>query len=137
MNEKPNEELVKLSELCWKFRRDEGYLKPLPAEYKNKALDILFSGIKPSHISKYLGIPPHSLKDWKKSFESQKAKLKILPEKNYFTEIKTEPNLSTKSNVEKLITGIILSFEKNGIKYEIKNLSVTDLVRVIGNQNVF
>lgn len=130
MNQKPNEELIKLSELCWQFRRDEGYLKPLPTDYKKKALEILFSGTKSSHISKYLGIPAHSLKDWKKSYENQKIKAQVRPEKNYFTEIKADSSLSTKSTVDKPAVSVI--FEKNGIHFEIKNLSSAELIRILG-----
>ena len=95
MNPKPNQELIKLSDLCWQFRRDEGYLKPLPAEYKKQALEFLLSGTKASDIAKYLGVPAHSLKDWRKSFESKKIKLQSQLEKNYFTEVKVEPDLSS------------------------------------------
>lgn len=132
MNEKPNEELIKLSQLCWQFRKDQGYTKSLPAEYKKKALEILFSGTRPSHISKYLGIPAHSLKDWKKSYENQKIKAQIQPEKNYFTELKGELDLSTKNIVDKSQSAICISFEKNGIHFEIKNLSSSELVQIIG-----
>lgn len=132
MNENPNEELIKLSELCWQFRKDQGYTKSLPAEYKKQALEILFSGTRPSHISKYLGIPAHSLKDWKKSYENQKIKAQTQPEKNYFTEVKTESDLSTKTIVDKSQSVISISFEKNGIHFEIKNLSIAELVQIMG-----
>ena len=130
MNPKPNQELIKLSELCWQFRRDEGYLKPLPTDYKKKALEILFSGTKSSHISKYLGIPAHSLKDWKKSFENQKIKLQTQSEKNYFTEVKVEPDLSTTKSVNKSAVSVV--FEKNGVRFEIKNISSIELIQIIG-----
>lgn len=130
MNPKPNQELIKLSELCWQFRRDEGYLRPLPAEYKKQALGFLLSGTKASDIAKYLGVPAHSLKDWRKSFESKKIKLQAQSEKNYFTEVKVEPGLSTTKSVDKL--EVSLAFEKNGIRFEIKNLSSHELIKIIG-----
>ena len=88
MNQKPNQELIKLSDLCWQFRKDGGYLKPLPAEHKKQALQFLLSGIKASEIAKYLGVPAHSLKDWRKSFETKKRKSETQPKNNYFTEVK-------------------------------------------------
>lgn len=130
MNPKPNQELIKLSELCWQFRRDEGYLRPLPAEYKKQALGFLLSGTKASDIAKYLGVPAHSLKDWRKSFESKKIKLQSQSEKNYFTEVKVEPDLSTTKSVDKSVVSVV--FEKNGIRFEIKNLSSTELIQIIG-----
>ena len=130
MNPKPNQELIKLSDLCWQFRRDEGYLKPLPAEYKKQALEFLLSGTKASDIAKYLGVPTHSLKDWRKSFESKKIKLQSQSEKNYFTEVKVDPDLSTTKSVDKSAVSVI--FEKNGIRFEIKNLSITELIQIIG-----
>ena len=129
MNEKPNEELIKLSQLCWQFRKDQGYTKSLPTEYKKQALEILFSGTRPSHISKYLGIPAHSLKDWKKSYENQKLKAQTQPEKNYFIEVKAGSDLPTKTIVGKLQSAISINFEKNGIHFEIKNLSSAELVQ--------
>ena len=129
MNPKPNQELIKLSELCWQFRRDEGYLRPLPAEYKKQALGFLLSGTKASDIAKYLGVPVHSLKDWRKSFESKKIKLQSQSEKNYFTEVKVEPDLSTTKSVDKSVVSVV--FEKNGIRFEIKNLSSTELIQII------
>lgn len=130
MNLKPNQELIKLSDLCWQFRRDEGYLKPLPVEYKKQALDFLLSGTKASDIAKYLGVPAHSLKDWRKSFESNKIKLQSQLEKNYFTEVKVEPDLSTIKSVDKSEISVV--FEKNGIRFEIKNLSSIELIKIIG-----
>lgn len=130
MNPKPNKELIKLSDLCWQFRRDEGYLKPLPTEYKKQALEFLLSGTKASDIAKYLGVPAHSLKDWRKSFESKKIKLQSQLEKNYFTEVKVEPDLSTTKSVDKSAVSVV--FEKNGIRFEIKNLSSTELIKIIG-----
>ena len=130
MNPKPNQELIKLSELCWQFRRDEGYLRPLPAEYKKQALGFLLSGTKASDIAKYIGVPAHSLKDWRKSFESKKIKLQSQSEKNYFTEVKVEPDLSTTKSVDKSMVSVV--FEKNGIRFEIKNLSSTELIQIIG-----
>lgn len=130
MNPKPNQELIKLSELCWQFRRDEGYLKPLPTEYKKQALEFLLSGTKAGDIAKYLGVPAHSLKDWRKSFESKKIKLQSQSEKNYFTEVKVEPDLSTTKSVDKSAVSVV--FEKNGIRFEIKNLSSTELIQIIG-----
>lgn len=130
MNQKPNQELIKLSDLCWQYRRDEGYLKPLPAEYKKQALEFLLSGTKASDIAKYLGVPAHSLKDWRKSFESKKIKLQTQLEKNYFTEVKAEADLSTSKPVDKSAVSVV--FEKNGIRFEIKNLSSTELIQIIG-----
>ena len=130
MNPKPSQELIKLSELCWQFRRDEGYLRPLPAEYKKQALGFLLSGPKASDIAKYLGVPVHSLKDWRKSFESKKIKLQSQSEKNYFKEVKVEPDLSTTKSVDKSVVSVV--FEKNGIRFEIKNLSSTELIQIIG-----
>ena len=130
MNPKPNQELIKLSDLCWQFRRDEGYLKPLPAEYKKQALEFLLSGTKASDIAKYLGVPAHSLKDWRKSFESKKIELQAQSEKNYFTEVKVESDLSTTKSVDKSAISVV--FEKNGVRFEIKNLSSTELIQIIG-----
>ncbi len=130
MNPKPNQELIKLSDLCWQFRRDEGYLKPLPAEYKKQALEFLLSGTKASDIAKYLGVPAHSLKDWRKSFESKKIKLQSQLENNYFTEVKVEPDLSTTNSVDKSEISVV--FEKKGIRFEIKNLSSIELIKIIG-----
>lgn len=126
MNQKPNQELIKLSDLCWQFRKDEGYLKPLPAEYKKQALQFLLSGIKASEVAKYLGVPAHSLKDWRKSFESKK----IESENNYFTEVKVKTDLSTLKTVDK--SAVSLVFEKNGIRFEIQNLSSAELIQIIG-----
>ncbi len=130
MNPKPNQELVKLSDLCWQFRKEEGYLKPLPAEYKKQALEFLLSGTKASDIAKYLGVPAHSLKDWRKSLESKKVKLQLQSEKNYFTEIKVEPDVSTAKSVDTSAVSIV--FEKNGVRFEIKNLSSHELIKIIG-----
>ena len=130
MNPKPNQELIKLSDLCWQFRRDEGYLKPLPAEYKKQALEFLLSGTKASDIAKYLGVPAHSLKDWRKSFESKKIELQAQSEKNYFTEVKVESDLSTTKSVDKSAISVV--FQKNGVRFEIKNLSSTELIQIIG-----
>ena len=129
MNQKPNQELIKLSDLCWQFRKDEGYLKPLPAEYKKQALHFLLSGTKASEIAKYLGVPAHSLKDWRKSFETKKIKSETLPENNYFTEVKIEADLSAAKTVDKSVASLI--FEKNGIRFEIKNLSSAELIQII------
>lgn len=130
MNQKPNQELIKLSDLCWQFRKDEGYLKPLPAEYKKQALQFLLSGTKASEIAKYLGVPAHSLKDWRKSFESKKINLETLPKNNYFTEVKFETDLPTTKAVDK--SAVSLVFEKNGVRFEIKNLSSAELIEIIG-----
>ncbi len=130
MNQKPNEELIKLSDLCWQFRRDEGYLKPLPAEYKKQALEFLLSGTKASDIAKYLGVPAHSLKDWRKSFENKKIKSQIQDGKNYFTEVKVESDIYTSKTVNKSAVSVI--FEKNGVRFEIKNLSSRELIQIIG-----
>ena len=130
MNPKPNQELIKLSDLCWQFRRDDGYLKPLPAENKKQALEFLLSGTKASDISKYLGVPAHSLKDWRKSFERKKVKLQSQSEKNYFTEVRVEPDLSTLKSVDKSAVSVVL--EKNGVRFEINNLSSTELIQIIG-----
>ena len=130
MNE--NLELKKLSELCWQFRRDEGYLKPLPSEYKKAALEIIASGAKPLHVVKYLGVPAHSIKDWKRSLESHHSKINLESDKKYFTEIKTKASLSTKDIVDKSNSAISINFEKNGIKYEIKNLSAVELIQIVG-----
>ncbi len=130
MNPKPHQELIKLSDLCWQFRRDEGYLKPLPAEYKKQDLEFLLSGTKANDIAKYLGVPAHSLKDWRKSFESKKINLQTQSEKNYFTEIKVASDLSTTKSVDKSAVSVI--FEKNGICFEIKNLSSHELNKIIG-----
>ena len=102
MNRKPNQELIKLSDLCWQYR----------------------------DIAKYLGVPAHSLKDWRKSFECKKIKLQTESEKNYFTEVKVEADLSTIKAVDK--SELSLVFEKNGIRYEIKNLSSHELIQIIG-----
>ncbi len=123
MNPKPNQELIKLSDLCWQFRRDEGYLKPLPAEYKKQALEFLLNGTKASDIAKYLGVPVHSLKDWRKSFENRKIQLQVQSENNYFTEVKIEPGLSTTKSVDKSAISVI---------FEIKNLSSHELIKIIG-----
>lgn len=128
MNPKPNQELIKLSDLCWQFRKDEGYLKPLPAEYKKQALEFLLSGTKASEIAKYLGVPVHSLKDWRKSLESKKIKPRS--ENNYFTEVKVETDLPKIKAVDKSEVSVVV--EKNGIRFEIKNLSSAELVQIIG-----
>ncbi len=72
----------------------------------------------------------HSLKDWRKSFESKKVKLQPQLEKNYFTEVKVEPDLSTTKSVDKSEISVV--FEKNGIRFEIKNLSSIELIKIIG-----
>ena len=125
------DKLIKLSDLCWQFRREEGYLKPLPVEYRKQALEFLISGTKASDIAKYLGVPAHSLKDWRKAFESKNIKSQTKIEKNYFTEIKDESDLSTDKSVDKSLLSVV--FEKNGIKFEIKNLSSDELIQIIGN----
>ncbi len=89
----------------------------------------MLSGTKASDIAKYLGVPAHSLKDWRKSFESKKIKLQSQLEKNYFTEVKVEPDLSTTKSVDKSAISVI--FEKNGIRFEIKNLSSHELIKII------
>jgi hypothetical protein len=67
-------ELNKLSQQCWEFRRTHGYLKSLPNELRQQAIELLESGIKSSHITKSIGVPAHTLKDWKKSLEKLKSK---------------------------------------------------------------
>lgn len=88
-------ELNKLSQLCWEFRRTHGYLKPLPTEFRQQAIKLLESGIKSAHITKSIGVPIHALKDWKKSFENLKSK-NSLQEVN-LTEIKIVDELSSSS----------------------------------------
>ena len=90
----------------------------------------MLSGTKASDISKYLGVPAHSLKDWRKSFERKKVKLQSQSEKNYFTEVRVEPDLSTLKSVDKSAVSVVL--EKNGVRFEINNLSSTELIQIIG-----
>ena len=67
-------ELNKLSQNCWEFRRTNGYLKALPTEFRAQAIELLESGIKSVHITKSIGVPAHTLKDWKRAFENLKSK---------------------------------------------------------------
>ena len=90
-------ELNNLSQNCWEFRRTNGYLKPLPTEFRHQAIELLESGTKSSHITKSIGVPLHALKDWKKSFENLKSK-NNLQEVN-LAEIKIVDELSLSSKV--------------------------------------
>ena len=92
-------ELNKLSQHCWEFRRTHGYLKPLPTEFRQQAIELLECGIKSAHITKSIGVPIHALKDWKKSFENLKSKNNL--EEVNLTEIKIVDEISSSSAVTK------------------------------------
>ena len=55
---------------------------------------------------------------------------KIESENNYFTEVKVKTDLSTLKTVDK--SAVSLVFEKNGIRFEIQNLSSAELIQIIG-----
>lgn len=110
-------ELNNLSQQCWEFRRTHGYLKPLPTEFRTKAIELLERGFKSVHITKSIGVPIHALKDWKKYFENLKSKSNL--QDINLTEIKIVDALSQHSKVE-----------ENSEKIEIKLSTIISDCRV-------
>ena len=124
-----DDELIKLSEVFWQYRRNEGYLKPVPLEFKNQAVSILERGVKANHIARYLGIPVQHLKEWRKQSDRDKLSSLQAESKNLFSEVSISESKPYISASEK--SNLCLKVEKNGFKLEVHNITSKEVLLIL------
>lgn len=106
-----SESIQALAEKSWKWRKENGYLKTLPKEFRIECCEVISSGAKQSDVAKAIGVSPKSVFNWYDKYKSEKEITSQFVEINDFE--KSEPMASSKYEVH-------LSMSAHGCKIEIR-----------------